>query len=88
MLGPANYACYSSTVLLTSKIIKHTIDNSFNSTLIYHEITYEKTPLLPFPSFERSGRQYHRSPTSLLAAISNHRLATLPDEISVFKSHM
>jgi len=26
-LGPANYACYSSTIRLTSKIIKQTIDN-------------------------------------------------------------
>jgi len=26
-LGPANYACYSSTITLTSKIIKQTIDN-------------------------------------------------------------
>jgi len=26
-LGPANYACYSSTIMLSSKIIKQTIDN-------------------------------------------------------------
>jgi len=26
-LGPANYACYSSTITLTSKIIKQTIEN-------------------------------------------------------------
>jgi len=26
-LGPASYACYSSTITLTSKIIKQTIDH-------------------------------------------------------------
>jgi len=40
------------------------------------------------PSFERSGIQCHRSPTSLLPAISNHCLATLPAKKSAFKSHM
>jgi len=39
-------------------------------------------------SFQRSGRQYHRSPTSLLAAISNHSLATLPAKMSAFKRYM
>jgi len=28
-LGPANYACYSSTIMLTSKIITQTVDNLF-----------------------------------------------------------
>jgi len=32
-LGPANYACYSSTTMLTSKIIKPTIDNLFQFDL-------------------------------------------------------
>jgi len=32
-LGPANYACYSSTTTLTSKIIKQTIDNLFQFDL-------------------------------------------------------
>jgi len=31
-LGPANYACYSSTITLTSKI-KQTIDNLFQFDL-------------------------------------------------------
>jgi len=30
------------------------------------------------PSFERSGIQCHRSPTSLLAAISSHCVGTSP----------
>jgi len=32
-LGPANYACYSSTITLASKIIKQTIDNLFQFDL-------------------------------------------------------
>jgi len=32
-LGPANYACYSSTIMVTSKIIKQTIDNLFQFDL-------------------------------------------------------
>jgi len=32
-LGPANYACYSSTITLTSKIIKRTTDNLFQFDL-------------------------------------------------------
>jgi len=32
-LGPANYACYSSTITMTSKIIKQTIDNLFQFDL-------------------------------------------------------
>jgi len=42
-----------------------------------------------YPSFERSGRQCHRSPASLLlAAISSHSLTTLLAKMSAFKSHM
>jgi len=37
---------------------------------------------------ERLGIQCHCSPTSLLAAISSHCLATLPAKMSAFKSHM
>ena len=40
------------------------------------------------PSFERSEIQCHCSPTSLLAAISSHCLATLPAKMSAFKSDM
>jgi len=40
------------------------------------------------PSFKRSGIQCHCSPTSLLASISSHCLATLPAKMSAFKSHM
>jgi len=40
------------------------------------------------PTFERSGIQCHRSPTSLLAAISSHCLVTLPAKMSAFKSYM
>jgi len=32
-LGPANYACYSSTIMLNSKINKRTIDNLFQFDL-------------------------------------------------------
>jgi len=32
-LGPANNSCYSSTITLTSKIIKQTIDNLFRIDL-------------------------------------------------------
>jgi len=37
------------------------------------------------PSFERSGIQCHRFPTSLLASISSHCLATSPAKMSAFK---
>jgi len=33
-LGPANYACYSSTLTLTSKIIKQNVDNLFQFDLV------------------------------------------------------
>jgi len=41
-----------------------------------------------FPSYERSRIQCHRLPTSLLAAINSHSLATSPAKMSAFKSHM
>jgi len=48
-----------------------------------------KSHLCPrYPSFERSEIQFHRSPMSLLAAISSHYLATLRAKMSAFKSHM
>jgi len=39
-------------------------------------------------SFERSRGQCHRSPASLLIAISNHCLDALPAQMSAFGSHM
>jgi len=60
----------------------------FNPILIYHKITYEKTPFPPVALVWKSGIQCHRSPTCLLAAISIHSLATLPSQMSAFKSHM
>jgi len=39
-------------------------------------------------SFEKPGIQCHRSPVSLLAAISSHCLATLPAKMSAFNSHL
>jgi len=60
----------------------------FQFDLDSHKITYEKTPFPRCPSSERWGRQYHRSRTSLLAAISNHSLVTSPAKMSAFKRHM
>ena len=52
--GLPNFACYTSTIMLTSKILKQTIENlfRFNPILINHKITYEKTPFPLLPSFE------------------------------------
>jgi len=55
-----NYACFCSTTVLTSKIIKEAYRKiCFNLTLIYHEIIYDaamkKTPVPRCPFFERSG---------------------------------
>jgi len=36
--------------MLTSKIVKQTIETCFNSILINHKITYEKTPFPPCSS--------------------------------------
>jgi len=76
--------------MLTSKLLKQTVDNlfRFNPILINHKITYEKTPFPPAALVWKSGIQYHRSPASLVAAISIHSLATLPSQMSAFKSHM
>jgi len=59
--------------------------------LINHKITYNavmKKTLLPSLSlFCRVRGQCHRSPASLLTAISSHCLAALPANISAFNSH-
>jgi len=40
------------------------------------------------PSFVESAGQCHRSPASLITAISNHCFAALPAKMSEFSSHM
>jgi len=76
-----NYACYCSTTMLTSKIIKETIENCFNSIVINHRIPMIlllKRRLCPrCPSFEKSGgnatafrRPAHRYQQSLSRSIT------------------
>jgi len=59
---------------------------------VSHKIAYDaimkKTLLPPCPSFVKLGGQCHRSPASLLTAISSHHLADLPTKMSEFSNYM
>ena len=87
-----SYACYCSTTMLASKIIKETIEHAcqfdLDILLNYLWCCYENDTFPSVVRLERSGGQCHRSPASLLTVISSHCLAASPAKMSAFKSHM
>ena len=87
-----NCACYCSTTMLTSKIIKETVDNLFQFDLDKSSnclwCCHEKDTLLPLSLFCTVRGKYHCSPASLLTTISSHCLAALPAKMSEFSSYM
>ena len=90
--------CYQLCLLLFNNHVGLKNNNRIYRTCI--SIWFWKTIKLPVvllwkrhlcphcPSFERSGRQCHRSLASLLAVISSHCLAALPAKMSALNSHL
>jgi len=77
-LGPANYACYSSTKMLTSKIIKQTIDNLFQfDRNRSHDYLWKDTfaPVVPLLKGQGFNATALRRPCLQLSAVT---LFTLP----------
>jgi len=73
-LGPVTYACYSSTITLTSKIIKQTIDN------LYYLWKDTFAPVVPRLKGQGFNATVLRRSCLLLTAVTV--------SMSAFKSHM